>query len=110
MRPWRRGRPSGCVLEGFVVGITNPKTIAFFVAVLPQFVDHRAGAIPWQLAELGLIFFLLALVMDSAWALIAGTARDWFARSPKRVERLGTAGGVMMIGLGGTLLVTGAKS
>ena len=98
------------VLEGFVVGITNPKTIAFFVAVLPQFVDHGAGAIPLQLAELGLLFFLLALIMDSAWALIAGTARDWFARSPKRVERLGAAGGVMMIGLGGTLLVTGAKS
>src|SRR5690606_1325367 len=36
--------------EGFVVGATNPKTIAFFVAVLPQFVDYRAGAIPLQLA------------------------------------------------------------
>ncbi len=98
------------LLEGFVVGITNPKTIAFFVAVLPQFVDHGAGAISLQLAQLGLSFFLLALIMDGTWALIAGTARDWFARSPKRVERLGAAGGVMMIGLGGTLLVTGAKS
>ena len=97
------------LIEGFVVGITNPKTIAFFVAVLPQFVDHAAGGIPLQLAELGLVFFLLALVMDSTWALIAGTARDWFARSPKRVERLGAAGGVMMIGLGGVLLVAGAK-
>jgi threonine/homoserine/homoserine lactone efflux protein len=98
------------LVEGFVVGITNPKTIAFFVAVLPQFVDHGAGAIPLQLAQLGISFFLLALIMDGTWALIAGTARDWFARSPKRVERLGAAGGVMMIGLGGTLLVTGAKS
>jgi threonine/homoserine/homoserine lactone efflux protein len=98
------------LLEGFVVGITNPKTIAFFVAVLPQFVDHAAGAIAWQLAELGLLFFLLALVMDGTWALIAGTARDWFARSPKRVERLGAAGGVMMIGLGGVLLVAGADA
>jgi threonine/homoserine/homoserine lactone efflux protein len=97
------------LLEGFVVGITNPKTIAFFVAVLPQFVDHAAGAIALQLAELGVSFFLLALIMDGTWALIAGTARDWFARSPKRVERLGAAGGVMMIGLGGTLLVTGSK-
>lgn len=95
--------------EGFVVGITNPKTIAFFVAVLPQFVAHEAGAIPWQLAELGLIFFVLALIMDGTWALIAGTARDWFGRSPKRIERLGAAGGGMMIGLGGVLLVTGAE-
>jgi threonine/homoserine/homoserine lactone efflux protein len=95
--------------EGFVVGITNPKTIAFFVAVLPQFVAHDAGSIPLQLAELGLIFFGLALIMDSVWALVAGTARDWFAKSPKRVERLGATGGVMMIGLGGVLLVTGAE-
>jgi threonine/homoserine/homoserine lactone efflux protein len=96
--------------EGFVVGITNPKTIAFFVAVLPQFVAHDAGSIPLQLAELGLIFFGLALVMDSVWALVAGTARDWFAKSPKRVERLGGAGGVMMIGLGGVLLATGSDA
>jgi len=98
------------LLEGFVVGITNPKTIAFFVAVLPQFVAHEAGAIPLQLGELGLAFFVLALIMDSTWALIAGTARNWFGRSPKRIERLGAAGGGMMIGLGGVLLVTGAKS
>ncbi|HZW40768.1 MAG TPA: LysE family translocator, partial [Agromyces sp.] len=32
--------------EGFVVGVTNPKTIAFFVAVLPQFVDFTVGSIP----------------------------------------------------------------
>jgi threonine/homoserine/homoserine lactone efflux protein len=93
--------------EAFLVGLTNPKTIVFFVAVLPQLVEYSAGAIPLQLAELGLIFFVLALLMDSVWALVAGTARDWFARSPKRVERLGAAGGVMMIGLGGVLLATG---
>lgn len=95
------------LLEGFVVGSTNPKTIAFFVAVLPQFVDPAAGSVPLQLAELGLVFFLLALVMDSVWAIIAGTARDWFGRSPKRIERMSAAGGVMMIGLGGVLLATG---
>jgi threonine/homoserine/homoserine lactone efflux protein len=92
--------------QGFMVGATNPKTIVFFVAVLPQFVDHDAGAISWQLAELGLVFFVLALIMDSCWALLAGTARNWFAKSPKRVERLGAVGGGMMIGLGGVLLVS----
>jgi threonine/homoserine/homoserine lactone efflux protein len=98
------------ILEGFVVGITNPKTIAFFVAVLPQFVAHEAGAIPLQLAQLGLVFFVMALIMDGIWALLAGTARQWFGRSPKRVERLAAGGGVMMIGLGGVLLVTGNGS
>ena len=50
--------------EGFIVGITNPKTIAFFVAVLPQFVDLDAGAVPLQMIELGLVFFAIALMSD----------------------------------------------
>jgi threonine/homoserine/homoserine lactone efflux protein len=95
--------------EGFVVGVTNPKTIAFFVAVLPQFVDYGAGTIPLQMLELGVIFAFLAWVSDSVWALAAGSARDWFARSPRRVERLSAAGGAMMIGLGGVLALTGSK-
>ncbi|MFF3026770.1 LysE family translocator [Microbacterium sp. NPDC057944] len=96
--------------QGFVVGVTNPKTIAFFVAVLPQFVSPAAGPVWAQLLLLGLIFQTLALVCDSVWALAAGTARAWFARSPRRMSTLSGAGGVMMIGLGGTLALTGAKS
>jgi threonine/homoserine/homoserine lactone efflux protein len=96
--------------EGFLVGATNPKSIVFFVAVLPQFVDYAAGNIPLQLASLGAVFLVIALVSDSIWALAAGTARHWFARSPKRVSTLSAAGGVMMIGLGGTLALTGSKS
>lgn len=95
--------------EGFVVGVTNPKTIAFFVAVLPQFVDYAAGAIAWQLAQLGLVFVVLAVTLDTVWALLAGTARNWFATSPARIARLRATGGGMMIGLGGFMLFTGSK-
>jgi threonine/homoserine/homoserine lactone efflux protein len=95
--------------EGFIVGVTNPKSIAFFVAVLPQFVDVSAGAVPLQMMQLGLIFFVLALVSDGAWALAAAGARSWFGKSPKRIETLTATGGGMMIGLGGVLLFTGAK-
>ena len=95
--------------EGFVVGVTNPKTIAFFVAVLPQFVDLSAGAVPLQMVELGLVFFVLALVSDGAWALIAAGAHSWFGRSPRRMETLTATGGGLMIGLGGILLFTGSK-
>lgn len=96
--------------QGFIVGLTNPKTIAFFVAVLPQFVAPAAGPIWAQLLVLGLTFQTLALICDSVWALAAGTARAWFARSPRRMSTLSGTGGVMMIGLGGTLALTGAKS
>ena len=96
--------------EGFIVDATNPKSIVFFVAVLPQFVDYSAGAIPVQLATLGAVFLLIALVSDSTWSLAAGTARHWFARSPRRIAALSTTGGVMMIGLGGTLALVGNKN
>lgn len=110
----RASTPSGgtarLLRQGFLVGLTNPKTIAFFVAVLPQFVDPAAGAVWAQLLVLGLLFQTLAVVCDSAWALAAGTARAWFATSPRRMATLSGTGGVMMIGLGGTLALTGSKT
>lgn len=107
-----RARPSSfrLIREGFFVGVSNPKTIVFFVAVLPQFVRYANGAVPLQMASLGLIFFAIALASDSVWVLTAGTARAWFARNPKRLSRMGAGGGVMMIGLGGALALTGNKS
>lgn len=95
------------LLQGFLVGVSNPKTAVFFIAVLPQFVDRSAGSVPLQLLTLGVLFVLLALIFDSTWALAAGFARDWFGRSPKRIERLGATGGVMMIGLGTATLFVG---
>jgi len=95
--------------EGFLVGISNPKLLVFFVAVLPQFVNFHAGAIPMQMMVLGIVFFVIALLSDSTWAILAGLARNWFARSPKRAQRLSATGGVMLIGLGGVLAFTGNK-
>ncbi len=91
------------------MGVTNPKTIVFFVAVLPQFVSPDSGAVPLQLALLGGIFFVIALACDSVWALAAGMARAWFASDPRRLARMGAGGGVMLIGLGGALAVTGTR-
>jgi threonine/homoserine/homoserine lactone efflux protein len=91
---------------GFTVGLTNPKTIVFFVAFLPQFVNEPAGHTGIQLGLLGLVFGVMAACSDSVWALAAARARDWFARRPHRLDRLGVAGGVMMIGLGATLAAT----
>ncbi|MFB7796978.1 LysE family translocator [Isoptericola sp. NPDC056134] len=96
--------------QGFVVGATNPKTIVFFVATLPQFVDFHAGAVPLQMLVLGLVFTLIALVLDGTWAVLAGTARAWFARSPRRLSAVRATGGGMMLGLAGTLVLTPAKA
>ncbi|QFG21228.1 LysE family translocator [Actinomadura sp. WMMB 499] len=95
--------------QGFVVGVTNPKTVVFFAAVLPQFVERERGGVPLQMLVFGLLFAALALMCDTVWGLAAGTARAWFARSPRRLAAIGGAGGMMMIGLGVTVAATGRK-
>lgn len=95
--------------EGFVVGVTNPKMIIFLAAALPQFVDRGAGQLPPQMLLLGLLVAVIALASDSLWALGAGTARSWFADSPRRIEVLGTTGGLAMIGIGASFAATGPK-
>jgi threonine/homoserine/homoserine lactone efflux protein len=93
--------------DGFLVGLSNPKAIVFFIAVLPQFVDQSAGHVPEQMLLLGAIFAAIAVVCDSAWALVAGTARTWMARSPRRLAAVGGAGGLVLIGIGASLAVSG---
>ncbi|MEU1429428.1 LysE family translocator [Nocardia sp. NPDC005746] len=108
-----RAEPVGtgrALRQSMLVGVTNPKAIIFFSAVLPQFVAPHAGPVPAQMLILGLLFIAVALVSDSVWALAAGSAREWFARSPKRLEAVGGAGGVMIIGLGASVAVSGSGS
>ncbi|MFJ3981128.1 LysE family translocator [Streptomyces fungicidicus] len=95
--------------EGFAVGVTNPKTLVFFAAVLPQFVDRDQGHVAGQMLVLGLVFSVIALVSDMVWGVLAATARDWFARSPQRLSLVGGIGGLTMIGLGVAVAATGRK-
>jgi threonine/homoserine/homoserine lactone efflux protein len=94
------------VRQGFVVGISNPKGFLIFAALLPPFVDP-AGSVPAQMFVLGSVAVLLGLVCDCVWALAAGGARDWFARSAGRGSALGAIGGTSMIGLGVGMALTG---
>jgi len=99
--------PFRAARDGFVVGLTNPKTIVILVTVAPLFVVPAAGHLALQLVVLGLVFAGMALVSDSVWAIVAGTARQWFTRSPRRAAMIGGTGGVVMIGLGVGIAVTG---
>jgi threonine/homoserine/homoserine lactone efflux protein len=105
----RPASTSRMMRDGFVIGLTNPKAIVFFAAVLPQFADRSAGHVPVQLLVLGAMFVAIALVSDSMWALLAGTARSWFTRSPRRLELIGGTSGLVMIGIGASLALTGGK-
>jgi threonine/homoserine/homoserine lactone efflux protein len=103
--------PLRAVRDGFVVGVANPKTIVFFIVALPEFTSRAPGHLPVQaqMLVLGALFPVIALVLDSVWATMAGTARQWFASSPRRLALIGGTGGLVMIGLGVSVAVTGRK-
>ncbi len=96
-------------LEGWIVGATNPKTIVFLAAILPQFVSRAAGGVPVQILALGAVFATIAVVSDTLWAIAAGGFRTWFSRSPRRLELIGGAGGLAIVAVGAGLLVSGRK-
>ncbi|MGH3322404.1 MAG: LysE family translocator [Streptosporangiaceae bacterium] len=101
--------PARSVWDGFVVGVSNPKSIAFFVVALPGFVNQAAGHASVQILILGALFPIMTLIVANVWALVAGAARDWFARSPRRLKMIG-GGGLVMVGLGASLAFTGRNS
>ena len=96
--------------DGFWVGALNPKGLVFYAAVLPQFVDREKGSVALQLILLGAIFSLLAFISDGSWGLLAGTARQWLATDPKRLEKLRATGGTVMIILGISVLISAIVS
>jgi len=98
------------IRDGFWVGALNPKGLVFYAAVLPQFIDRERGQVTGQLILLGAIFSILAFFSDGTWGLLAGTARQWLATDSKRLERLRSTGGAIMIILGTSVLVAAIVS
>jgi threonine/homoserine/homoserine lactone efflux protein len=96
-------------LEGATVGVTNPKTVVFLAAILPQFVSRSGGHVPVQILVLGALFAAIAIVSDTLWALAAGGFRVWFSRSPRRLELVGGAGGLAIVAVGAGLLISRRK-
>ncbi len=96
----RRSEPSGRTLftQAYVVTATNPKAIAFFVAFVPQFVNHQAPVIP-QLVLCGATFVVLAALNVAGYAWLAGSLRARF-RKPRTLKILGRSGACALMAAG----------
>ncbi len=84
--------------RGFIVAMTNPKSIAFFTAFLPQFIDP-ALPVERQLLVMCVCSVTLGGLLDCGWAVAAGLGRAWFVK-PKHNRLLGRLSGLVLIGGG----------
>src|ERR1700754_1582000 len=98
----RRSRPPArrAFCDGVVVEALNPKTAAFFLAFIPQFVDPAAGHFAMQFITLGLISVTLNSLADVIVVAMAASARATLAQRPHWVRRLRQGSGVFIAGLG----------
>src|SRR5256886_6669762 len=123
IQAWRHAGESGAaslprghvhVWRGFAVALSNPKTIAFFTAFLPQFVDPALPVEP-QLAVMCAISVVLAAFTDSGWAVAAGLGRAWFMHSWRagnlgRLSRVVVLWGGVVVSLARRLAPTAAPA
>ena len=86
--------------EGIVVEALNPKTAAFFLAFLPQFVEPAAGPVWLQFLLLGLVSVILNTVVDLIVALMASRARSMAVARPSLLRRLRQSAGLGIASLG----------
>jgi homoserine/homoserine lactone efflux protein len=107
VQAWRHAGESGDELletgrtrfvRGLLVALSNPKTLVFFTAFLPQFIDPILPAGP-QLVAMCVASVVIAGASDCAWAVAAGMGRAWFMK-PARVKLLGRLSGTVLIGGG----------
>jgi threonine/homoserine/homoserine lactone efflux protein len=106
MPPVAAGVASGHALrDGIIVEALNPKTAAFFLAFIPQFVDP-SGPVWLQFLGLGLISVALNTAVDTAVVVLASRARALALGRPSLLARLRTGAGLLIASLGIGLLLS----
>jgi threonine/homoserine/homoserine lactone efflux protein len=87
--------------QGLIVAVLNPKTALFFLAFLPQFVDPSRGTPALQILTLGVLFVVMGIVTNSAYALISSAASAWLKanRSFRRWQKFIAGGTYVALGV-----------
>jgi len=90
-------------LRGWIMNLTNPKIVFFFLALLPQFVHAERGAVALQLCALGGIFILTTLIAFGAITYFAATVSTRLRRSPAAQLWLNRVAGTVFLGMAARL-------
>lgn len=100
MTPWQT------YARGVVMNVTNPKVAIFFLAFLPQFANPQAGNVPWQIAQLGAVFGLAALLTFGLIAWFAARFGEVFKRSARAQIALNRTAALVFVGLAARLALS----
>lgn len=92
---------SSTFTRGFLVSLTNPKTILFFGAFLPQFASPN-GDYTTQILVLSATFLCLATLLDALYAIAAGRVRNYI-QSPRAIQLQHGLSGILFMGAGAWL-------
>jgi threonine/homoserine/homoserine lactone efflux protein len=96
----------GFFLQGFLVALSNPKTLVFFGAFIPQFIDP-ARDYALQIAIIGATAIVVAIISDGMYAILVGGAGRRL--SERAIRWLSRVSGGMLIGGGVWLALSRAR-
>ena len=89
--------PKARYIRGILMNVSNPKVAIFFLAFLPQFTAPAYGAMPVQIAVLGLLFMATAFIIFIGMAWAAERIRGWLVRSPRAQTGINRVAGAVFI-------------
>ncbi|MBB5777530.1 LysE family translocator [Nonomuraea jabiensis] len=85
--------------EGFVVNVLNPKTALFFLTFLPLFTDPDAGPVGPQILLFGMLWLLLGMASDGAYAMLSSALAGRLRTSARARRRMNVGSGLVYLGL-----------
>ena len=87
-------------LQGMLTNVLNPKIVLFFLAFLPQFVDHAGGAQGWAFLLLGVVFDVNGTLFNLGVAWLAARTGARIGRAQALGAWLRRTTGLVFVGLG----------
>ena len=92
--------------QGVLSNVLNPKIAVFFLAFLPQFVDHGGSQVTLQMVFLGLTFAFFGLCFLLVVGYSSGALGGWLTRRPQYAQFFQRLAGAILISLGIRLAIT----